>query len=146
MIVDPGVLRDGITAADLVEQQDFLLKVRGVQAEAAQLRTRVEQAMEAAGIQPPSPPGPGESPFRRRPGAPALHPLQVVWARLVTAPGTYQQGMVIDQLNNIARAEGGADQKIGTEARRRLEDLIMEIEDIEIELARIASSRQAPRR
>ena len=57
-----------------------------------------------------------------------------LWARLVTAPGTYEQGMLIDQLSNISRAEGGADQKIGTESRKRLDDLIKEMQAIDAEL------------
>ena len=59
-------------------------------------------------------------------------------ARLVTAPGTYEQGMLIDQLGNIMRAEGGADQKIGSESRRRLDDLLAEMKAIEGELRAIA--------
>jgi hypothetical protein len=135
VLIDPGVLKDGITQADLVEQQNFLLRVRDVQAEATQLRTRLQQAMQKDGVPVPPSPGPGESPFRRAAGAPALHPLQQLWARLVTAPGTYEQGMLIDQLGNIARAEGGADQKIGAESKRRLDDLVKELKAIDSELA-----------
>jgi hypothetical protein len=75
---------------------------------------------------PPSP-GPGESVQTIK----YTHPLQAVWARLVTAPGTYEQGMLIEQLSNIIRAEGGADQKVGTESRRRLEDLVTELRELE---------------
>jgi hypothetical protein len=55
----------------------------------------------------------------------------------VTAPGTYQQGMLIDQLANIVRAEGGADQRVGAESRRRLDDLLREMQEIQAELQRI---------
>lgn len=136
VVVDPRVLADGITVADLVDQQEFLLRVREVQARATALRERVRNAMQKAGVAVPTPPGPGESPFRRHPGAPELHPLQTWYARLVTPSGTYQQGMLVDQLNNIVRAEGGADQKVGTEARRRLADLEKEIATIEAALTR----------
>jgi hypothetical protein len=44
--------------------------------------------------------------------------------------------MLIDQLSNIVRAEGGADQKIGTEARRRFGDLIDELDEIETALSK----------
>jgi hypothetical protein len=135
--VDPRVLADGVTAADLVEQQDFLLEVRTVQARAIALRGRVQEAMQQAGVEPHSPPGPGESPFRRKPGTLQMSPLQALYARLVTPPGTYQQGMIIDQLNNIVRAEGGADQKVGAEARRRLRDLLNEIAAIEAEFGKL---------
>ena len=66
------------------------------------------------------------------------HPLQKIWARLVTAPGIYQQGMLIDQLGNITRAEGGADQKVGAESRKRLEDLLGELKALETELRGLA--------
>jgi hypothetical protein len=101
-------------------------------ARAEALRAKLQEAMARAGVQPSPSPGPGE-------WAGAIkhaHPLQALWARLVTAPGTYQQGMLIDQLANIVRAEGGADQKVGREARRRFEDLLKELTSIEAEAAR----------
>ena len=42
---------------------------------------------------------------------------------LVTPAGTCQQGTLIDQLSNVGRARRGADQKIGAETRKRLDDL-----------------------
>ena len=128
--VDPGVLEDGVTVADLVEQENFLLQVRDAIAAANQLRVRTQQAMEKADVQPARSPGPGEW----LAGMPIAHPLQRIWARLVTAPGIYEQGMLIDQLGNIVRAEGGADQKVGTESRKRLADLMAEMKSIEAEL------------
>jgi photosystem II stability/assembly factor-like uncharacterized protein len=132
--IDPGVLDDGVTMADLVEQQNFLLQVRDAIAAANQLRTRAQQAMEKADIQPARSPGPGEWVS----GTTYAHPLQRLWARLVTAPGIYEQGMLIDQLGNIVRAEGGADQKVGAESRKRFEDLLAEMKAIEAELAELA--------
>ncbi len=125
--IDPRVLKDGIAVVDLVEQEKFLLEVRDAIARAEALRLKLQEAMARAGIQPSPAPGPGQSP-----GAIThAHPLQALWGRLVTAPGTYQQGMLIDQLGNIVRAEGGADQKVGREARRRFEDLMKELQAIE---------------
>jgi photosystem II stability/assembly factor-like uncharacterized protein len=132
--VDPGVLKDGITVVDLVEQQSFLLRVRDAIAEANQLRQQLEQAMQKGGVQPPPSPGPGEWVGAMK----YDHPLQGLWARLVTAPGTYEQGMLIDQLSNIVRAEGGADQQVGTEGRRRFEELTRELKSIQTEAATLA--------
>jgi predicted RNA-binding protein len=131
--IDPGVLEDGVTMADLLEQQNFLLQVRDAITAANQLRTRTQQAMEKADIQPAKSPGPGEWVS----GMSYAHPLQRIWARLVTAPGIYEQGMLIDQLGNIVRAEGGADQKVGAESRKRFEDLLGEMKAIEGELSKI---------
>jgi hypothetical protein len=130
--VDPGVLRDGTTLADLVEQQEFLLQVTEARRDAERLRDRLRSAMKRAGTEPPAPPGPGESIARMR----YPHSLQALWSRVVTAPGTYQQGMLIDQLSNIIRAESGADQKVGSESRRRLADLKEEMRAIEAALGR----------
>src|SRR4029450_999405 len=92
-------------------------------AEATRLRQQTQQAMQKADILPARSPGSGESINSIE----YSHPLQRIWARLVTAPGIYEQGMLIDQLGNVARAEGGADQKVGAESRRRLEDLLAEM-------------------
>ena len=132
--VDPDVLKDGITVADLVEQQNFLLQVRDTVAEASLLRTQVQQAMQKANVQPPPAPGPGEWVSAMK----YAHPLQGLWARLVTAPGIYEQGMLLDQLNNIVSVEGGADQKVGNESRKRFEDLKKEMKAIEGELEKVA--------
>ena len=131
--VDPGVLSGGTTVADLVSQQEFLLEVADARRGAERLRDRIRTAMNAAGIEPPAPPGPGESiaPLRYP------HALQGLWSRVVTAPGPYQQGMLIDQLSNVIRAEGGADQKVGSESRRRLADLKEEMRAIEVALRRV---------
>jgi photosystem II stability/assembly factor-like uncharacterized protein len=131
--VDPGVLRDGTTVSDLVEQQNFLVRVRDAIADATRLRAETQQAMEKADILPARSPGPGQSVNSIE----YSHPLQRIWSRLVTAPGIYEQGMLIDQLGNIARAEGGADQKVGAESRRRLDDLLAEMSAIEAELRKV---------
>ncbi len=133
--VDPDVLKDGITAADLVEQQNFLLQLRDTIAEGTQLRTRLQQAMQKANVQPPASPGPGEWVSTMK----YAHPLQGLWARLVTAPGIYEQGMLLDQLNNIVSVEGGADQKVGNESRKRFDDLKKELKAIDGELQKASA-------
>jgi hypothetical protein len=134
IVVDPGVLRDGISTADLLDQQNFLLEVRDAQSEAMRLRGRIHSAMQKATVAVPAAPGPGEWVTHVR----HSHPLQELWARLVTATGPYPQGMLIDQLSNIVRAEGAADQKVGAESRRRLDDLVKQMKAIEAQLRAIA--------
>lgn len=138
IVVDPGVIKDGPTVADLVEQQNFLLQLRATITEAGVVRQRLQQAMQKAGVQPAPSPGAGESTTQlleklaksTEPGA----KLQALWARLVTAPGTYEQPMLLDQLNSINRAESGADQKVGAESRRRYEDLVKELKAVQAAL------------
>ena len=139
--VDPGVLTGGTTVADLVEQQDFLLQLRETITEAARTRQQIEAAMQKAGVEPPPAPGAGESTAQqiealRRSNAPGAA-LQILWARMVTARGTYEQPMLLDQLNSISRAEAGADQKVGAESRRRYDDLLKELAAIQAELAKM---------
>ena len=136
--VDPGVIKDGTTVADLVDQQNFLLALRAAMNDAAATRLRLQQAMQKGGVQPAPSPGPGESTTQllqklQQANTPAAT-LQAVWARLVTAPGTYEQPMLIDQLSSINRVESGADQRVGTESRRRLNDLVKELKAIQAAL------------
>jgi hypothetical protein len=104
--IDPRVAKDGVTAADLAEQTRFALKVRDRLAEARQLAQRVRQAMDA------------------QRGDPAR--LQSVLDRLVTKTGPYEDQMFIDQLSNVAREIGQADQKVGASAYERYNDLLRE--------------------
>jgi photosystem II stability/assembly factor-like uncharacterized protein len=131
--VDPRVLQDGITNADLVDQQDFLLRVRDAIAQARQLQQRVQQAMQQASVPTPPAPGAGEWVANMK----YQHPLQQIYSRLVTAQGTYEQGMLIDQLSNVARAEGAADQKIGNEARKRFNDLLTELKALQADMSKL---------
>jgi photosystem II stability/assembly factor-like uncharacterized protein len=140
VIVDPGVIKDGTTAADLVEQQNFLLQLRQTINEATSTRQQLQAAMQKAGVQPAPAPAAGESTTQlletlAKSPAPGAK-LQALWARLVSAPGTYQQPMLLDQLNSINRVESGADQKIGAESKRRYDDLVKELKAIQAELSR----------
>ena len=138
--VDPGVIKDGTSVADLVDQQNFLLNLRVAMNDAAAARLQLQQVMQKAGVQPAPSPGPGESTTQllhklEAAKTPAAN-LQALWARLVTAPGTYQQPMLIDQLASINRVESAADQKVGMESRRRFTDLVKQLKEIQSALQR----------
>ena len=49
--------------------------------------------------------------------------LQKVWDRLTTKSGPYEDQMFIDQVSNVGREVGQADQKVGASAYERLADL-----------------------
>jgi photosystem II stability/assembly factor-like uncharacterized protein len=104
--IDPRLARDGVTVADLAEQTRFSLKVRDGIADARQLALRVRQAIDSGR------------------GDPAR--LQSLWERLTTKAGPYEDQMFIDQLSNIGREIGQADQKVGASAYERLNDLMKE--------------------
>ena len=104
--IDPRIAKDGITAADLVEHTKFALKVRDALADARQLAQRVRQAMDA-----------------RRGDQTALQSLS---ERLITKTGPYEDQMFIDQMSNVGREIGGADQKVGASAYERFNQLMKE--------------------
>ena len=134
---DPRLAKDGITQADLVAQEQFLLKVRDAIAEATTLRTRVTQAMQQKGVQPPPAPGVGETPET----ATYADPLQGLWAKLSSAGGTYPEPMLVEHLQNVQRMVGGADQKVGQEAVERFDDLMRDLKAIEADFARLGGAK-----
>jgi hypothetical protein len=101
--IDPRVAKDGVTTADLVEQTKFALKIRDLLAEARQLSQRVRQALD------------------QKHGDQAR--LQSLVDRLVTKSGPYEDQMFIDQVSNVSREIGQADQKVGASAYERFNDL-----------------------
>ena len=104
--IDPRVAKDGVTVADLVEQTKFALKVRDALAEARGVQQRVRQAIDG------------------KRGDQAK--LQAVWEKLTTKSGPYEDQMFIDQLSNVGREIGQADQKVGASAVERFNDLMKE--------------------
>lgn len=133
---DPRVAADGVSDGDIAEQVKFQLQVRDAISDARKLQQSIEQAMQKAGIKPGlEPGGPGHTPA----AAEYDHPLRALYARVVTTPGIYTQGMLIDQLSNIQRMVTQADQKIGKDAYDRYADLIKEMAAIEAELKKIGS-------
>lgn len=112
--VDPRVAAVGVTQQDLEEQADLLLKVRDASVAARRLADRLRTARTSA----------GEDPVKAR-------AIDQVLARLVTAPIVYPQPMLIDQLSNIQRMLGQADQKPGQDAWGRYKDLMKDWEGIQ---------------
>jgi len=115
--IDPRVAADGVSVADLAEQAAFSLKVRDAISDARRLADRLREAREKAGAS----------------DAPAAARLQALSDRLVTGRGAYPQPMLIDQLANVARMVGLADQKIGRDAYLRFDDLVRELRALEAE-------------
>jgi photosystem II stability/assembly factor-like uncharacterized protein len=105
--LDPRVLAAGVTERDVREQTDLLLKLRDAIRAARQLAGTLRAAREQAS------------------GAAAREQaIDRVLGQLVNAPGPYPQPMLIDQLSNVARMLGQADQKPGRDAWQRYADLM----------------------
>ncbi len=103
--IDPRVLKDGTTVADLAAQATFGLKVRDALADARALQARVRQARDA-----------------KRGDA----KLQSIFERLTTKTGPYEDQMFVDQLSNVNREINDADQKVGASAFERFNQLLKE--------------------
>ena len=138
--VDPRVLKDNVTAADLVEQQDFLLKVNAAIADARKLSQRMEQVLTKAGLKTPISPGPGEDVG----SAKYQHPAQSIWARIVDAAAPYPKPVLINQFQNIARMLIQADQKVGKDAYERFADLEKALAALKAEADKIAGTATNP--
>jgi hypothetical protein len=113
--IDPRYAKDGITAADLTEQTRFALKVRDALAEGRQLAQTVRKSLDA------------------KTGDQAR--LQSVWDRLTNKPGqtAYEDKMWIDQMSNIQREIGLADQKVPASAYERFNELMKELGSMKLD-------------
>jgi hypothetical protein len=80
-----------------------------------------------------SPAAPGSSPATTK----YDHPLQKLWAQVADTPGIYVQGMLINQLQNVQRMIGQADQKVGKDAYDRFGDLQTELARLQAEFAKV---------
>jgi photosystem II stability/assembly factor-like uncharacterized protein len=134
---DPRLAADGVTDGIITEQVGFQLQVRDAISDARKLQQRIEQAMQKAGQKPGLAPGqPGQSPSNTK----YDNELQALYAKVVTTPGIYTQGMLIDQLSNVQRMITQADQKVGRDAYDRYADLVKEMAAIEAQLKKLGGS------
>jgi hypothetical protein len=134
---DPRVAADGVSDGDIAEQVKFQLQVRDAISDARKLQQSIEQAMQKAGLKPGLETGVvGSSPSTTK----YDHPLRELYAKVVTTPGIYTQGMLIDQLSNVQREINQADQKIGKDAYDRYADLVKEMQALEAQLKKLSSN------
>jgi hypothetical protein len=90
--------------------------------------------MQKAGLKPGLDPGAvGSSPGNTK----YDHALRELYAKVVTTPGIYTQGMLVDQLNNVQRMITQADQKVGKDAYDRYADLVKELAALEAQLKKL---------
>jgi hypothetical protein len=126
--VDPRVAAAGVTQVDLQEQVDLLLKLGDAVADARALAVNLQGARDTA-----------------KGDAARATSIQALVDRLVTANIVYPTPMLIDQLSNIARMAGQADQKPGRDAFQRHGDLMKEFAAIKAAAAKLGiEGRQQP--
>ena len=97
--LDPRVVADGVTQADLEEQFDFLMQCSGGRRRAGDRGAEWRRPSAACRASREATPPPRRFAACRR--------------ALVTASGPYPQPMLIDQLSSVSRMAGSADMKIG---------------------------------
>jgi hypothetical protein len=133
---DPRLAADGVSDGDIAEQVKFQLQVRDAISDARKLQQSIEQAMQKAGLKPQLETGGVGSTVA---STKYDHPLRELYAKVVTTPGIYTQGMLLDQLQNVQRMIQQADQKIGKDAYDRYADLVKEMANIEAQLKKLGS-------
>ena len=101
--MDPRVLKEGITEADVSAQAEFALKVRDTLSHARRVAAKVEKAIKDKGK--------GEE------------ILAAVKKQLISDPGRYAQPMLLDQLEYFYSNLIRADQRPGQDAYDRYEEL-----------------------
>jgi photosystem II stability/assembly factor-like uncharacterized protein len=118
--IDPRVAAAGVTQADLQEQLDLALKVRDAIADARALGSKLVAARQS-----------------QRPDSTGAKALQALIDRVVTADVVYPQPMLADQLSNLARMIGQADQKVGRDAFIRFDDLMRELAAVKADAVKL---------
>jgi hypothetical protein len=117
--LDPRIVADGVTQADLEEQFRLLVRIQETAARARELAARATAALDHL---------PATTDTR---GAEAL---RSILSRLVTAGGPYPQPMLIDQLSGLARMADSADMRVGRSAFEYLEELTSNLASLEAAL------------
>ncbi len=120
--LDPRVATDGVTIADLQEQFDLLRRIQAASSDARETATLIELAIRA-----------------RSSDRASVSALEALHAKLVTAGGAYPEPMLIDQLSNLARMAGSADQKVGRSAFEYLAELEKELAAIKAEAKKLGA-------
>jgi hypothetical protein len=124
VLVDPRVVEDGITQADLVAQESLSLKVQDMMSMTNRLVERIRKARESEG---------GNRQTRQK--------LSALYAKLVTASGPYPQPMLVDQISYLFSMLNRADQKPGRDAYIRFDELNQELSAYVAEVDKILGDK-----
>ncbi len=115
--LDPRLVKDGVTQADLVEQLNLNLQIRETVAEARKLVQTIDEALRQSSWA-----GGSEASLAR---------MREVRRQLVSAADTYPQPMLIDQLQSLARMINGADRKVGRSAVQHFQVLKKQLAELQ---------------
>jgi hypothetical protein len=115
--LDPRLVADGVTAADLDLQYRFNVRLRAAIADARQFTSAVEAALAKAG--------------------PAQAGLERIRRALVDETGAYPRPMLNRQLSEISRVANAADARPNNGAMQRLENVEKELAALKAEAAKL---------
>jgi photosystem II stability/assembly factor-like uncharacterized protein len=108
---DPRVVQLGISDEEIVETVTFNLKVRDMISRANKLVDKLDKALETI-----------ESEKEQ---------LEEIKKKLITAEGTYQKPMLVDQIGYLYYLSIGSDMAIGNETRKRYYQLEQQLAELE---------------
>lgn len=111
LLIDPRIARDGVSQEDLEEQLSLSIKIRNTISNARMAAEVIKQKRKALKDK------------QSRQGKEQDQKLAALEAKFVTARGTYQTPMLLDQLNYLYYMLIRADQKPGRDAYNRLNEL-----------------------
>jgi photosystem II stability/assembly factor-like uncharacterized protein len=115
--MDPRVTKAGVTQADLVEQADFLLKVRDADSEAQKLADSIRQALA------------GKTGDQAR--------LQALYDKLVNKPGPYPENELLSQVANIASMASRGDGRPGAAAYEYFTEVTKQLAALKADAGRV---------
>ncbi len=122
--IDPRIVAEGVTVADLREQFEHNLRMRDMVQEVSRLVTRVESAQRrltsASGA-----------------AADTLSRLTPIASKLLTEPVRYGKPGLQAHITYLAGMTNGADQKIGRDAIARYQTLRKELDAVKAEVERV---------
>jgi hypothetical protein len=124
VLIDPRLASEGMTVHDLKEQFDHNLRMREMIADVGRVRSRIQGAT---------------SRLRNATGAAAdtLSKLEAIAAKVETEPVRYGKPGIQQHISYLAGMTGGADQKVGKDAKDRYLVLKRELDAIKMELDKL---------
>ena len=120
LLMDPRVVADGVTSADLQAQFDHNMKVGALSQEANTFASAVDDAI-------------GSGSYSGR----TLQELEAIQALLVDAGGSYPQPMYLNQLRYLSGMTSRADQRPGNFAYSRFDELTQQLVDLKARFTRV---------
>ncbi len=123
--MDPRVVDDGVTMADLEAQFEFNMRVAELSDEANALAGEVDDAI-----------GSGEYSGR------TLEELKTLQSLMRDAGGSYPQPMLLNQIRYLGGMTGRADQRPGNFAYTRYDELAAELADLQARFRRVTGGEE----